>query len=92
MQNELARLHDRDLVGHLLHLVEQMRRDEDGTALLLDERADHVPELRDAGRVETVAGLVEDQQLGVGEEAARDAETLPHAERVLLHLAVRRVP
>ena len=38
----------------------------------------------DAGRIETVGRLVEDQQLGVGEQAAGDAQPLSHPERVLL--------
>ena len=50
--------------------------------------ADQVAELEDAGRVEPVHRLVEDQQLGVGEQAARDAEALAHAERVGLDLLV----
>ena len=47
-----------------------------------DERADQAAELEDAGRVEPVDRLVEDQQLGVAQQAARDAEPLAHAERV----------
>ena len=46
--------------------------------------ADQVAELEDAGRVEPVHRLVEDQQLRIGEEAARDAEALAHAHRVRL--------
>ena len=37
------------------------------------------PELVDAGRVEAVRRLVEDQQLGVAEQRAGDAEPLAHA-------------
>ena len=44
--------------------------------------AHHPAELEDAGRVEAVRGLVQDQQLGVGQQAAGDAEPLAHAERV----------
>ena len=48
-------------------------------------------ELEDARRVEAVHRLVEDQQLGIGEQAARDAEPLAHAERVGLHAVARAV-
>ena len=45
-------------------------------------------ELEDAGRVEAVDRLVEDEQLRVAQQAARDAEALAHAERVGLDLVV----
>ena len=86
--DELALVHDRDVVRDLLDLVEQVRRDEDRPAVLLDERADHLAEGGHARRVEAVRRLVEDQQLRVVEEAARDAEPLPHPHRVRLHLPV----
>ena len=79
-----AAVDDRDLVAGLLDLVEQVRREEHGAALV-DERADEAAHLEDAGRVEAVHRLVEDQQRGVGEQAAGDAEPLAHAERVRLH-------
>ena len=53
-----------------------------------DERADHLAELEDAGGVEPVGRLVEDQQLGVGEQAAGDSEPLAHALRVARDLLV----
>ena len=56
-----------------------MRGEEDGAALV-DECADQMPHLEDAGRVEAVHRLVEDQELWVGEQAARDPEPLAHAE------------
>ena len=52
---------------------------------LVDERAQQVPELEDARRVEAVHRLVEDEQVRVREQAARDAEALAHAHRVRLH-------
>ena len=65
-------------VADPLDLVEQVRG-EQHRAALGDEAADHGAELVDAGRVEAVGGLVEDQQLGVGEQRAGDAEPLAHA-------------
>src|SRR5205823_2048329 len=49
-----------------------------------DERADEAAELLDAGRVEPVHGLVEDEELGVREQAAGNPEPLTHAEGVRL--------
>ena len=85
--DDAALVDDRDDVAGLLDLVEQVRGQQHGAALA-DELADQVAELEDAGRVEPVHRLVEDQQLGVGEQAARDAEALAHAERVGLDLLV----
>ena len=81
---------DRRGVARLLDLVEQVRGEEHRAALA-DERADHLAELEDPGRVEAVGRLVEDQQLGVGEQAARDAEALAHALRVARDLLVGAV-
>ena len=77
-------------VADLLDLVEEVGGEEYRSAFR-DEAADHVAELVDAGRVEPVRRLVEDQQLRVGEQAASDAESLAHPERVALHALVRAV-
>ncbi len=58
-----------------------MRGEEHG-ATLADKRADHLAKLKDAGGVETVGRLIEDQQLGVGEQAARNPQPLAHPLRV----------
>ena len=42
----------------------------------------------DAGGIEPVGRLVEDQELGVGEKTAGNAESLAHAQRVALHALV----
>ena len=78
---------DRGDVARLLDLVEQVRG-EQHRAALGDQVADQVAELEDAGGIEAVDRLVEDQQLRVAQQAAGDAEPLAHAERV----ACRRVP
>ena len=85
--DDLAEVDDRREVAGLLDLVEQVRGEQHGAALA-DQLADQVAELEDAGRVEPVHRLVEDQQLGVGEQAAGDAEALAHAERVGADLVV----
>ena len=88
MHDDLPSIDDRDLVADLLDFVEQVRGKEHGPSLG-DKAADHVPELVDAGRIEPVGRLVEDQELRVGKQAACDAEPLAHTERVTLHAFVR---
>ncbi len=83
----LAEVDDGREIAGLLDLVEQVRGEQHGPALA-DEVADQVAELEDAGRVEPVHRLVEDQQLGIRQQAARDAEALAHAERVGADLVV----
>src|SRR5258708_36713177 len=46
------------------------------------ETAEQVPDLADAGGVEAVGRLVEDEQLRPSEESLGDAETLAHPQRV----------
>ena len=72
---------DRDLVAHQLDLAEQMARHEDRAAFGA-ERAHELADLADAGRVEPVRRLVEDQHLGILEERVAEPEALAHAERV----------
>ena len=84
---DVAVVDDRGDVAGLLDLVEQVRGEQHGAALG-DQLADQVAELEDAGGVEAVDRLVEDQQLGVAEQAAGDAEALAHAERVGADLVV----
>ena len=54
------------------------------------ERAQEVAQPAHALGVEAVGRLVEDQQLGIAEQRRRQAEPLPHAERVALHAPVLR--
>ena len=73
--------HD-DVVGDDLDLVEQVAGEQHGAALV-GVPAEQVAHPADAGGVEAVGRLVEDQHLGVAEEGGRDAEPLAHAERVV---------
>ena len=76
------------LVGDQLDLVEEVAGEEDGPAALGVglEQAAHPA---DAGGVEPVGRLVEDQHRGVAEQGVGDAEALPHAERVVADPALR---
>ncbi len=77
-------------VAGLLDLVEQMGGEE-YRAPFGDEGANQVAHLQDAGRVEAVHRLVEDEQRGIGDQTARDTEALAHAERVGLDAVVGAV-
>ena len=87
LPDDLAPVHDGHGVAGALDLVEEVRGQHDG-APLGDEGQDHVAHVEHPRRVEAVHGLVEDQQLGVPEEAGGDAEALAHAHGVLRHLVV----
>ena len=60
LDDDAAVINDRHRVAGLLDLVEEVRGNDDGAAFV-DEAADHAAELEDAGRVEPVHRLVEDQ-------------------------------
>jgi hypothetical protein len=68
--------------------VQQVRRQEHRAAAVgvLAEQAAHPV---DARRVETVGGLVEHEDLRLPQEGVRDAEPLPHAERVVADAPAR---
>ena len=85
--DDAAVVDDRRHVAGLLDLVEQVRGEQHGAALG-DELADEAAELEDAGGIEPVERLIEDQQLGIGQQAARHAEALAHAQRVALDAVV----
>ena len=86
--DDLAVADDDDLVGDALDLVEQVRAEQHGAALV-GVAAQQVAHPADAGRVEAVGRLVEDEDLGVAEERVGDAEALAHAEGVVADPAVR---
>ena len=72
-----------------LDLVEQVGGEQHGAAAVgeVAEQSAHPP---DAGRVEPVGRLVEDQHLRVADQRRREAEPLPHAQGVVAH-APRRL-
>ena len=70
---------DQDLVDELLNLREHVAGDEHRLALG-GERTQEVTQPADPFGVEAVRGLVQDQDLGVAEQRARDAQALAHPE------------
>jgi hypothetical protein len=72
---------DRNAVAHLFHLGEDVTRDEYGPAFAA-ESPDQLAHFLDAGWVEAVGRLVQDQQFGVLEQRRADPEPLLHPQRV----------
>ncbi len=82
---------DHHPVGDGLDLGQQMRGEQHGAAAV-GEAAQQPAHPAHALRIETVGGLVENQDLGVAEQGVGEAEALAHAERVLADaLAGRRL-
>jgi hypothetical protein len=82
--HDAALADDDHLVGDQLDLVEQVARQQDGAAAR-GVRAQQVAHPADAGRVEPVGGLVEDQHGRVAEQGVGDPQPLAHAEGVVAH-------
>ena len=90
--DQTAVVDDDDLVGQVLDLGEQVAGDEDGAAGC-GTFAQQVTQPADALGVEPVAGFVEHQDGWVAEQRGRQAEPLPHPQRVGTDVAVaRRAP
>ncbi|GAB4006698.1 hypothetical protein GCM10029992_58230 [Glycomyces albus] len=68
----------------MLHFGQQVGGDHDGDALIVGEPLEQGPHVVDAGRVQAVGRLVEDQQFGLLEQRLGHREPLPHAQRVAL--------
>ena len=79
--DEATSCEDRDPIGDLLHLREDVARDEHGPALGT-EAPKEVAHLDDPGGIEAVGGLVQDQQRRVLQQRRGDAEALLHPQRV----------
>jgi len=70
---------DHDVIDRVRDLRQQVAGDQDAVAVahvVAKER----PEPADAFRVESVGGLVEDEQTGAAEQRAGEAEALAHPE------------
>ncbi len=81
---------DHHHVVHALgHLREQVAGHQHGAAARR-LGAEEVAHPADAGRIEPVGGLVQDEHLRVAQQRCGDGEALAHSHRVALHAAVRR--
>jgi hypothetical protein len=83
LERQRALLDHQQVVADAIDLAEEVAGDEDGDALV-GERAHQAAHLDDAGGVESVGRLVEDQQGWVGQQGGGDAEALLHPEGVAL--------
>ena len=83
--DEAAGRDDPDHVGELLHLAEDVARDEHRLAGR-GEVAEGLAHGHDAGRIEPVGRLVEQEQARIAQQGGRDAQALLHPERVALDL------
>ena len=88
LPHELAVAEHREAVADLVHLVEEVRDEEDRDALLL-QRADDAEELGDLVGVEARGRLVEDEHLRLHVDRAGDRDELLHRERVVAEQRVR---
>jgi len=79
---------DPDAVRENVCLLEVLRRQEDGHAILTREPADLVPQRGAALHVETGGRLVEEEDARTMHERHREIEAPLHAARVAAHLAV----
>src|SRR5262245_29221323 len=83
-REDSALVDDADEVRDVLRLVEVVGRQEDGLFQPLDQAlADERADLRRGDGIEAARGLVEEEDLGVGEEPSRDRELLLHARGVI---------
>ena len=80
--DEPTRVDHHDVVTHLLHVVEQMRRHQHRDAER-SEPGDEREHVVAAGRVETAGRLVEEHELGIADDRLRELRALAHARREL---------
>ena len=82
---------DPDPVGEHVGLLEVLRREEDGDAVLARQPRDLVPEGRPRLRVETGRRLVEEEHARAVDERERQVEPALHPARVAADLAIGRL-
>ena len=85
---QLAGDEDADPVAHLLHLVQQVRREQHRDALVRAQPLDQQQQLAHTLGVDVDGRLVQDQDRRLLDQRVGDAEPLAHAARELADLAV----
>ena len=85
--DDLAVVHDHHAVAQRVRLLEVVRREEDGRAAFA-QHADLVPQVRSVLRVEARGRLVEEEHVGLVDDAERDVETPALTARVRVDAAV----
>ena len=77
VDDHVAVVDHRDPLGELVGLLQVLRREQDGRPLV-DELADHVPQLVAAEQVQAGRGLVQEQHRRPGHERGGDVEAPAH--------------
>src|SRR5437867_449046 len=89
-REDVAAIDDPHRIGDLLGFVKVVRGQEDRLSQLLDEpAADEGADLDGGDRIEAARRLVEEEDLGIRDEAAGDGELLLHPRRVVAEAVVR---
>ena len=89
--DDLAAVDDPDPVGEAVGLLEVLRGQKDGHALVVGQPLDLLPERAPALRVEPGRRLVEEQDPGPVDERQGEVEPPLHAARVAADLAIGRL-
>src|ERR1051325_9454198 len=84
----MAFVDNADVSRDLLDFTEQVAREKHCHTKLLGKATDQITHLVNARGIETVRRFVEDKQLGFVQECEREAESLPHTERILAHTTI----
>ena len=84
--DDLAAVHDRDVVGHLVDDAEIVRDEQNGGAVFLTQLVHELQDLRLNGHVERRGRLVRDQQLRTAGQRHGDHDTLPHTAGELVRI------
>src|ERR1044071_762626 len=89
--DDLAVVHDRHAIAELFGFLHVVRGDDDGAACAFDS-FDEIPELPPRLGIEAGGGLVEKEELGIGDEGARERQPLLLTTRQLPHATVALLP
>ncbi len=90
LRDQEPTVHDQDMLGAILELVERVRRDQHGGAVVAQFVQDLVEGLAQRG-VEARRRLVQQQHRGPAQQRLRQSETLAHALRIGPDPAVGRI-
>ena len=85
-----ALVHDDDVIAAVFDVRQEVRAENEVHALVVPEIANQLEHLLAALRVHAVGGLVEEQQVGIVDQRLRQLDSLLHAGRVRLDVAVAR--
>ncbi len=91
LRRDLPLVHHDDVVAGVLDVGQQMRREDQVDVLVVAEIADELEHLVAPLGIHPVRRLVEKQQIGIVDERLRQLDSLLHARRIRLDVAVTRL-